>query len=145
MEALEDIVLFLVERVNKRARRYAQRRMDDAEMGVSVDQWVVLKVVEGHNGKSQREIARASERDAASITRTLDLLEQKGLVERAAIAGDRRQYAVTLTKLGEAFIDQHMPLIKSLRKAGLKGIPSSEVKTLRETLQRMSDNFNDND
>lgn len=142
-QELSRVVLFLVDQVSKRSKRQAQRRMDNAGMGITVDQWVLLKVLEGKQGLSQRDLAQAAVRDPASITRSLDLLQSKALIDRIGVPGDRRQHQVVLTPLGSAFIRQHMELVSQLREESLKGFTTQEVDALQSMLKRMSQNFDE--
>lgn len=142
-ESLHQTVLFLIDQVGKRSKRHAQRRMDQAGMGVTIDQWVLLKVLEDMGGGTQRELAERAVRDPASITRTLDLLEKKQLLERVQVEGDRRSYQVLLTKMGKAFIGEHMALIHQLREESVAGLTKKQVLQLRDGLARMAANFDD--
>ena len=103
MDNLEDVTLFLIDQTSKTAKRYTQKSLDKKKLGITVDQWVLLKIIEGSDGLSQRELANKAIRDRASITRTLDLLEKKGLLKREAIEGNRRQYSIKLTPIGKSF------------------------------------------
>jgi len=45
----------------------------------------------------------------ASITNRVDRLEERGLVKRQAVPGDRRRWLVQLTPTGESLVDEIIP------------------------------------
>lgn len=140
MSELASVILFLIDQTSKVAKRSSQRIFDAREMGVTIDQWVLLKLIEEHEGLSQNELAERAFRDGASITRTLNLLEGKGYVARQPIPGNRRQYSISLSEQGKAFLEAHMPLVRELRAQSLKGFSDEEVEALKGMLLRIQKN-----
>lgn len=141
-EDLYNVIPFLIDQVSKKARRYSQREFDEKELGITIDQWVLLKIVERQGGVSQRELADISMRDGASITRSLDLLEKRGLIARNPIPENRRQYAITLEVSGQKFIDENMEMIQQHRAQLVSGFSESDIAQLKDYLNRMADNMN---
>lgn len=138
---IEEIVLFQLERTNKLAKQYSQREFDALGLGITVEQWILMKILDEKAPLAQKELAEFSLRDPASITRTLDLLKKKGFVERMAIPENRRQYAVELTTAGKAFVKQHFPIVKAQRAQSVKGLSLSEVQHLKHILQKIQGNL----
>ena len=62
----------------------------------------VLTTLTEKEGVSQQELAERLYVTKGNISGLLDRLEAAGLVERRAIAADRRQYAIYLTEAGRA-------------------------------------------
>lgn len=141
MNNLNTVVLFQIDRTSKIAKQYSQKVFDHLELGITVDQWVLLKIIDEHEPLSQKELAIKSTRDPASITRTLDILEKKGLSQRMPILGNRRQYNVQLSKTGKAFVEENMDTIVLLRNKSLEGFTDEERKLLVDFLLRMQQNM----
>lgn len=141
MNKLDEVILFLVEQTNKSAKKYSQRILDEKGIDITVDQWVLLKIIEENDGLSQKELAQKSLRDAASITRTLDLLEKKNYLNRNPIAGNRRQYSISITESAKGFIKANMNLISSLRAKSVEGLSEIELKILADLLTRVKNNM----
>ncbi len=139
--ALEDLILFQIDKTSKVSKLYSQREFDKVGLGITIDQWVLLKIIQGTGQLSQKELADKSLRDPASITRTLDLLEKKGYVERTQVEGNRRQYNVVLTKSGQKFIDKHMKIVNEHRELSTKGFTKKELETLSSMLLRIQKNM----
>ena len=138
---LESVVLYVIDQTNKIARQRSQREFDLLGIEINVEQWILLKAIEERQVLSQNELAKTTNRDPASITRTLDLLQKKGLIIREAIPDNRRQYHVKLTKVGSYFVLQNMPLINDMRNKAIKGFSKEEVKQLIALLKRVQDNM----
>ena len=67
---------------------YAIRSYYDYD--ISPEQWsLIFRVVE-KSGLTQKELSDTTYKDQANITRSIDRLEQKGLLRRAPNASDRR-------------------------------------------------------
>jgi MarR family transcriptional regulator, transcriptional regulator for hemolysin len=138
---LETTVLYVIDQTTKIAKQYSQKEFDLLGIGITVEQWILLKVVEEKSGLSQNELAKETNRDPASITRTLDLLQKKGLIIREAIADNRRQYNIMLSQEGIAFVKQNMPLINDMRNISIKGFSKEEVESLISMLYRIQKNM----
>lgn len=138
---LSQVVLFLIDQTSKIAKQHSQREFDALGMDITVDQWVLLKILQEKPDISQQALASAAHRDPASITRTLVLLEQKKLVTRSVVPDDRRQYTLRLSRQGVSFIEKHMPLIEKLRAIGLQGFTRKDVEQFKSLLLRMQKNY----
>jgi DNA-binding MarR family transcriptional regulator len=141
IQPLEDVVLFLIEQTSKASKRYSQQDFDERGIPLTIDQWVLLKIIHEHEGLSQKELADLSVRDAASITRTLDILEKKEWVVRQAIEGNRRQHSIHMTKEGKNFVRRVMPLVIEHRENSVKGLSKKEIAELKRMLQVMRNNM----
>lgn len=141
MQKIEDVILFQIDLTSKVSKQYSQKEFDQLKLGITVEQWVILKIVSENKYLSQKELAIKSYRDPASITRTIDLLEKKGMLVREAIPENRRTYNIRLTKTGEQFIEKNMKLIAQHRKLSIKGLSKSELTTLSELLLKIRENM----
>ncbi len=140
-ESIENVILFQIEKTSKVSKIYSQREFDRLGLKITVEQWILLKIIQENEAISQKEIAEKSLRDPASITRTLDLLEKKEFIQRNAIPNNRRQYSVALTKMGEAFVKKNFPVIQSHRQKSVEGFSKTEINTLNELLKKIQENL----
>jgi len=138
---IESIILFQIDKTSKVSKLYSQREFDRLGMGITVEQWILLKIIEENNGLTQKELAYKSLRDPASITRTLDLLNIKGFVERRPVENNRRQYSICLRKEGSGFIKKYVPIIKSHRERSIEGISKGELAILNRLLTKIQHNM----
>ncbi|MBN1927407.1 MAG: MarR family transcriptional regulator [Prolixibacteraceae bacterium] len=64
------------------------------------EQWIILNALAKEDGLIQSEIAIRTFKDKANITRILDNMERDGLVHRAIVKNNRRNYCIFLTEKG---------------------------------------------
>jgi len=139
--AIHDVILFQIEQASKTAKLHTQRVFDKLKLGITVEQWILLKIIDETQPLSQKELAQFSQRDPASITRTLDLLEKKLFLQREAIPGNRRQYNIRLTDKGMAFVQKNFELVKQQRVQSTKGFSEEELEKLTSMLKRIQENM----
>ncbi len=137
MKRIEDVILFQIDLTSKVSKQYSQKEFNKLKLGITVEQWVILKIVAESNNLSQKELAKKSYRDGASITITIDLLEKKEFLIRKSIPNNRRTYNVCLTKNGEQFIEKHIDLIKEHRNRSIKDITDEELNILSSLLLKI--------
>ncbi|MGB3781077.1 MAG: MarR family transcriptional regulator [Tunicatimonas sp.] len=138
---IESVILFQLDKASKTAKQYSQREFERLGFGITVEQWILLKIIHESDGISQRELADQSFRDPASITRTLDLLHVRGFIDRLPVPENRRQYRILLTKKGEQFVAAHMPTIQQHRQKSVEGISVKDLKKLSALLQKIQKNM----
>ena len=138
---IETVIAFQLDKTNKLNKLASQRVFDQAELGITVEQWILLKIIEESNQISQKQLANKSLRDPASITRTLDILNKSGFIIREQIPENRRQYNIVLTTIGKKFVAKHIKMIKELRVKLIKGFSLKELETLTAMLKRLQDNM----
>ena len=134
MDKLESVVFYMLDKAIKSYRQFAQRRLNEHGLDITIDQWLVLNTLEVDPQASQQEIAERVFKDAASVTRIVDLLIRKGYLQRQSHPVDRRRFTLALTREGKALIKQVNKISEENRNIGLKGISEKELQQLRITL-----------
>lgn len=86
-------------------------------------------------------LARELEVDAGAITRAIDRLEAKGLVQRERATHDRRVVLVALTDAGRAVASQLPALLGETQRQLLHGFDEDEQEALRAALDRLEANL----
>lgn len=79
-----------------------------SDVGVTEQQWRVLRVLDERGPLDPTEIADRSVLLLPSLTRILQTLVAKGLVTRAPHKTDRRKQVVTITDAGRQLIAENM-------------------------------------
>lgn len=93
--------------------------------------------------QSQIQLAKAIGIEQPSLVRTLDQLEEKGLIVRTVCANDRRAKRIHLTRAAEPIINQVEDVIDATRDDILAGISQSEVEKLVSLIARLEKNILD--
>jgi len=73
---------YQIELTAKLMRQRFKRALRKAQSDVTIDQWVVLRQLAERDGSSQLELARAVYKDPPTLTRIIDLLEERGYIRR---------------------------------------------------------------
>ena len=125
MENLNDIIFYIMDKAMKSYRQFAQQQLKAAGFAITIDQWLVLKAIEENSTISQQQIAERVFKDVASITRIIELLVQKGYLERNFHSTDRRRFKISLTDKGEDIIAGLQPCFK---RAGIPTVQTADQK-----------------
>lgn len=126
---------YLLHQVMLSIRRDLERRL--ALHGLTFAQWVPLWRLKTGQGRTSQEIACEVDIDAGAMTRLLDRLVAKGLIERSRSASDRRVVNLALTPAGEAVAEQIPEVLADVNNAYLKGFRVDEWQQLNGMLRRM--------
>ncbi|MCX6401070.1 MAG: MarR family transcriptional regulator [Propionibacteriales bacterium] len=73
------------------------------EHGLTLEHWRILAVIDDEPGLGMSEIATAAVVPAASLTRHMDRLVERGLVVRRADPADGRRAVVALSPRGQSY------------------------------------------
>lgn len=87
------------------------------------------------------ELARLTEIDTGAMTRLLDRLETKGLIQRQRSQDDRRVIHLLLTEAGEQLASQLPDLVAQTLNQVLHGFSDAEVVQFKGMLQRLKNNI----
>jgi MarR family transcriptional regulator for hemolysin len=91
--------------------------------------------------QSQIQLAKAIGIEQPSLVRTLDQLEEKGLITRHTCANDRRAKRIKLTEQSSPIIAQVDCVICSTRKEILGGISTDEIELLSGLIDKLEKNI----
>lgn len=91
--------------------------------------------------QSQIQLAKAIGIEQPSLVRTLDQLEEKGLITRHTCANDRRATRIKLTEAADPIIREVDSVITSTRSEILSGITADEVHLLVGLIGKLEQNI----
>jgi len=91
------------------------------------------------DGRTLGEIAQSTYKDTASVTRMVDGLEKKGLVERRPDPSDRRARRVHLTMEGAVLEDRLVPVVSKFGRGVFSCLSEEERRVLVGLLGRLCD------
>jgi DNA-binding MarR family transcriptional regulator len=102
--------------------------------GVTADQFVLLANLAEADALTQQDLARRLSSDASTVWAMLALLEERGLVVRAAHPSDRRARCVSLTPKGSRAFERMKEASEAIRASILKALEPEQVDTLKNLL-----------
>ena len=140
MERLETINFYLLDKAIRTYRIYSQKKLKENGFKITVDQWLIIKVLLENPGISQQSIAEKAFKDNASVTRIIELLVKSKYLDRKVNPKDRRTSILKVTAAGEDIISKVQDLVLQNRKMAQIGITLEELENLNSTLKKIIKN-----
>lgn len=133
-------VLYSIEQAIKEYRKFSQKNITKIVKDITIDQCLVLIILNNKTTSSQKEMADLIFKDYASITRIIELMVKKEYLIRTSNQDDRRKFNLELTDKGEKTLDLLTPEIQQNRKKALKGLSTDEIDQLDKILHKIISN-----
>jgi DNA-binding MarR family transcriptional regulator len=140
-QPIEHLYVFLMEQIIKKYRHIAAKTLARHQTGLNVDEWIVLKQISEKNGCSQVELSRSTLTGPAKMTRTIDTLARKQLIDKQQSERDRRRHRIFVSPKGKQLIDRIWPDVLAYRQMALKDFSAEEKGKLSVLLHKMVDNL----
>ncbi|AIS57585.1 MarR family transcriptional regulator [Vibrio coralliilyticus] len=105
--------------------------------GLTLALWPTLMCLWEEEGVTQRDIAQKSKVENSTTTRTLDKLENLGLVERQPDPNSRRAFRIYLTDEGRALKETLVPIPMAINQKLLSSLEPEERDEIIRLLQKM--------
>lgn len=140
MEKPGQTVFYIIEKAIKSYRQFAQKNITEKGFAITIDQGLILSLIQDNPGITQQQIAVQAFKDHASVTRIIENLVTRKLLTRDFHPDDRRRFSLSLTTLGSETLQQMKPVVAANRKKALKGISVQEMETLRNILDQITEN-----
>src|SRR5262245_35357353 len=107
---------------------------------LNFSQYITLKSL-AHGPAGATELARAAYLHPGAMTRLLDKLEERGLISRTAVPGDRRALQVQLTDAGHAMWADISPSAQRVHDRAMAHLTGDEQAELTRLLLQVRDNL----
>ncbi len=105
-------------------------------IGLSIPQFDLLSTLTEREGITQSELAERLYVTKGNVSGLVDRLVEAGLVERRAIATDRRSYALHLTEEGRKLAERGLAAQKAYVERTLGLLPPEDVAQMERLLVR---------
>lgn len=109
--------------------------------GLTIGQPKVLDYLKEHDGSSQKEIAQACFLEAGSLTSILNRMEEKGLIERRILNGNRRTFHIFLTETGKERQETIDEAFAEIEKQALLGVSEEEYEAFFKVYYKIYENL----
>ena len=130
-----------LEQALKQINRYKKFLLTQNGLGITTDQWDILDTIREKPGINQKTLAQLTEKDPASIKRTLDLLEKTDLINRQKSTDNKRDHLLYLCEKGESIAHRMWPSAIDLRAKGTKGLSADDMEKLQRILGKITENL----
>jgi len=133
---------FKIDTTIKKIRSALQKQLSAAGFDLTVDQWVLIDHIKREPGISQNELAELTFKDPPTVTRIIDLLQKKELVERTPATGDRRKFNLFLTEKGVDTYHAAFPIVADIRRKGWGNLEEADYQHFVRIMDSIYQNFN---
>ncbi len=101
----------------------------------------IMKPLMENESLTQLELVKITNLKAPTISITLRNMERDGIVRREKNDNDRRETHVYITDKGKKMYAKVLTALEKAEKTMLKGLTEKELKSMRATLEKMSENL----
>jgi DNA-binding MarR family transcriptional regulator len=134
---VEDYLLYLMaaasEAVSHQFHAHVKRQ------GLRVTEWRVLACLADVPELMVTELAALTLYDQPRLTKTLDQMAARGLVERRVDAADRRRVLVAVTAAGRATVEPLQAAARDHEAAVLAALPEADAARIKTALRTLRD------
>ena len=108
-----------------------------ASREVSFTQWIVLTKLREGSALTASDLCRTLRHDTGALTRLLDQLEERGLIERVRSQEDRRVVRLQLTPAGRKLAIELTPFVVDRLNGALADFSKAEFQELTRLLNKL--------
>lgn len=137
---LENVIFYTIDKSIRSYRVFAQKRLREHGYSITIDQWLILKVLMENPGIMQQEVAELVFKDNASITRIIDLLVKSNYLKRTVNPKDKRKSNLKVTRAGEKTMMEVEKIVLENREIALKGISAEDMEVANRVLNQIIEN-----
>jgi DNA-binding MarR family transcriptional regulator len=128
-------------RTTRAMSRMLQNIITHAGYDITIEQWVIIANLNRENGQFHQQLANNTYKNKTSVTRMINALQKKGLVERIPDPKDLRQKRILLTKKGVQLYKKLRPLALQVQEKATQGIEPDEMEYCKNILLKIYGNI----
>lgn len=140
MEAIieqEAVLNILSGRTVETIKRPFYRAFARERLTVSAEQYAILACLVKQNMVTQQSLCTMVKKDKPNVTRLIDRLESKKLVQRIADSNDKRKKRICITAQGLTVYDRMNHIAKEMVTHAMKNIDENNLAVFQDVLRRM--------
>jgi DNA-binding MarR family transcriptional regulator len=138
----KENLYFQIELTARKIKHYGQTVLNNKGIDITIEQWLVLKVISENEGLNQIQIGEILFKDKPTISRMIKSLTKKGFVFKDNSSEDLRAFIIGLTEDGKKLVAHLIPIIEKVREKGLKNLSENQNTTTSKTLSKIRNNLN---
>ncbi|MDR3073521.1 MAG: MarR family transcriptional regulator [Deltaproteobacteria bacterium] len=115
------------------------RRLADAGLDLTSEQWAMLRVLLNEDGRNQEALLKITRHEKSSLSRILGGMEKRGLVRREKSRSDGRRKHVFITEKGAAQGAAGTRMALDVLAAIYRGIEEKDLDICRSVLARLQE------
>lgn len=137
----DELFDILIGKVSSAINRTFLRAFASEGIEITTEQWSVLACLWKTDGVTQQDLCNLTSKDKPSMTRLIDKLERRKLVNRISSINDRRINLIQLTEAGINLEVKATDIVQSIVNKILSNISDEELNTSRNVLKKIMANL----
>jgi DNA-binding MarR family transcriptional regulator len=130
-------------RTTRAMGRMLQNNFSNAGYDITIEQWVIIVNLNRKNGQFQQQLADNTYKNQPSVTRMINSLQKKGIVERIPDPHDLRQKRIYLTDAGRQLFMKLAPLARKVQEKATRGINPEDMEYCKNIMLKIYKNIED--
>ncbi len=140
MMLIKEIAVY-VNFLNSRIKKCFIDRLQENDINITPEQYLVLDILWEKQSLSQQNIADIIQKDKNSVTKIIDSLEKKHLVKRVTDQKDRRINKIELTEDAVAMEKVATEVAINFMNDAIKGIDDQELDSFVNVMRQIKNNL----
>lgn len=142
-DIIKDRIGSVIYVVGSLIRGLSSQTFSEKNFGITPEQYLILLLIIENEGVYQRQICEITLKDRANIARIVEILFQKGLIQKKTDSNGRRIYKIIATQKGKDLIKEIEPCDLELREFITRDISEEDLNITRKTLEKIRENVID--
>lgn len=142
---IDDALGFVVNRAALIMKKRLTYLLKQDGYHVTPEEFAILNRLWEEDGLFQSVINDRTLKDKTTVTRLLEKLVKKGLIQKKNDELDRRNYKIYLTEQGMALKHYIIPLALKMIEKGVRNIDNEDLRITINTLKKLYNNLNAED
>ena len=143
-EHFTDTIFYQIELTAKYCKLLGQQVFEKYNTGISVEEFAVLDIILCNGELCQRDIAKLILKDRANTGKLLDVLANKGFVEKILSTKNNRPVKlIKLTEEGKNIVEYAVNKIRPHYKEVKEKIANSDLAKVKDLLKELRQMLND--
>lgn len=109
--------------------------------GITTEQWSVLRTLSEADEITQKELSERADKDQATLTKILDLLEKNEFIERVQNPSDRRSFLIKITNKGTELVKDVAPFLEEIFEKIIHKIDADKLAIFKEVSLSLEKNI----
>jgi DNA-binding MarR family transcriptional regulator len=130
-----------VHKIHTALKTLLNAKLIESGWNITPEQWATIHFLKQNPGLTQSVIAQKTCKDQTSVTRSLDRLEKKELIERKRDKSDRRIYKIFLTKHTEKMYEETKSYIEDYNIIVKESLEEEEGKLFLSILDKITNSI----
>ncbi len=136
---LEEFVPYIVSTLSRQFATLLEKSLK--EKGLSISNWRVLLCLSKYEKRTLNEIVDYTLLPQSTLSRSLNRMEERGLISRTRRRNDHRTYDIEITKVGQATLEDTVQDVKKMCDEPLTILEPDERENWLSTTNKIINHF----